>query len=664
MKTLSSEIMDDVAPVSASLGSPTRDERAPDSNDVDLHHMQQQWQLQRQQSLVEKGLYSPSIDSRPPRSNNNPPDSNNSISGDMKQNNWISSSPFSQLGTISPGSALSFSPGTFAFSPLRNGKGDDDDEGNLFSPSIFSPSPIKGTVGLKKRDYSSSLDIGGIGSANGIVELQMNDGKVSQPSSARPTANDYMKISHLILPSMHDSLTKTREDNVYTEAYERRNNLENGDEKKSRKRQVESGRRLNLDAVDDFLLGGSGCDGINFLDDIPATAPLHVPGSDVLNVESCRSDDSNGNKSAKSNRKSPGRHNEYFSSPATVLRPSAPPNMSPDMINGTNKGVCNCKRSKCLKLYCDCFKAQQYCNGCDCLDCKNLPSYEEIRQQAIHATKERNSTAFQPKVVMKDEQATHNAGCNCKKSRCVKKYCECFEASVPCSANCKCLNCMNDGNHYHVNKAREKVASLARIPIGTPGKPALDQEKNCEAISITKDAEVFSDKKSQLSTPHQDTQIKTRRSAAKSNSTDGMNNSSAVKKRGEMSAIDKCEDETEVDSKTPTSASSTTKKTTGAASYDTKGNNRSHSKDNNANNKSKSNGHGGHSKKPASVKKRKVKFTNPREPVYEFFGPNNPHTTKLTALRCLDFLEDKDIITMSQVNKLWSIAAMDDALWE
>ena len=64
------------------------------------------------------------------------------------------------------------------------------------------------------------------------------------------------------------------------------------------------------------------------------------------------------------------------------------------------------------------------------------------------------------------------------------------------------------------------------------------------------------------------------------------------------------------------------------------------------------------------LKKRKVKFATPKDPVYEFFGPNNPHTSKLTALRCLDFLDDKDIYTMSQVNKLWSIAAMDDALWE
>lgn len=41
---------------------------------------------------------------------------------------------------------------------------------------------------------------------------------------------------------------------------------------------------------------------------------------------------------------------------------------------------CNCRNSKCLKRYCDCFAAGIYCNAeCKCEECHNKSEYEEER---------------------------------------------------------------------------------------------------------------------------------------------------------------------------------------------------------------------------------------------------------------------------------------------
>ncbi|KAF3447151.1 hypothetical protein FNV43_RR12331 [Rhamnella rubrinervis] len=120
---------------------------------------------------------------------------------------------------------------------------------------------------------------------------------------------------------------------------------------------------------------------------------------------------------------------------------------------------CNCKKTKCLKLYCDCFAAGIYCaEPCACQGCFNRPEYEDTVIETRQQIESRNPLAFAPKIVqrvtelppknedgsqMTPSSARHKRGCNCKKSMCLKKYCECYQANVGCSNGCRCEGCKN-----------------------------------------------------------------------------------------------------------------------------------------------------------------------------------------------------------------------------
>ena len=100
---------------------------------------------------------------------------------------------------------------------------------------------------------------------------------------------------------------------------------------------------------------------------------------------------------------------------------------------------CNCKNSGCLKRYCECFSRMKYCDSnCQCKSCKNNIKFEKERTEAIKLYLVKSPVSFK-----KINMDLNNITCNCKKSNCLKNYCECFQFGLKCTYSCGCVDCKN-----------------------------------------------------------------------------------------------------------------------------------------------------------------------------------------------------------------------------
>ena len=115
------------------------------------------------------------------------------------------------------------------------------------------------------------------------------------------------------------------------------------------------------------------------------------------------------------------------------------------------KKCCKCEKSQCLKLYCECLKNGEFCGpACSCITCKNIVGNNE-REVAITSIRSRNQI-MAPNVTLSQADGASGAdatqqqqlvfplirpvSCRCKKSKCQKRYCECFQVGSLCTPEC------------------------------------------------------------------------------------------------------------------------------------------------------------------------------------------------------------------------------------
>ena len=107
---------------------------------------------------------------------------------------------------------------------------------------------------------------------------------------------------------------------------------------------------------------------------------------------------------------------------------------------------CICSKTGCKKKYCACFSMGRYCEGCDCKNCENKPQNENNNNNIINnniIVNKNNSEKINHSKKVITNPKTKKVICNCTKSNCMKKYCECYKQGLNCNSLCRCIECKN-----------------------------------------------------------------------------------------------------------------------------------------------------------------------------------------------------------------------------
>eukprot|EP00300_Choanocystis_sp_HF-7_P012914 c18084_g1_i4.p1 GENE.c18084_g1_i4~~c18084_g1_i4.p1 ORF type:complete len:335 (+),score=47.56 c18084_g1_i4:54-1058(+) len=111
-----------------------------------------------------------------------------------------------------------------------------------------------------------------------------------------------------------------------------------------------------------------------------------------------------------------------------------------------------------------------------------LPPFAMASNASMFDFPNRGSTPAERSTAMSSLQRNLDSDdqkrCNCKRSRCIKLYCECFAAEQLCTSQCKCHQCLN--THDHFDKVIE--ARSNRITVN-PGVFDSKAKQVCSSFS-------------------------------------------------------------------------------------------------------------------------------------------------------------------------------------
>ena len=155
-----------------------------------------------------------------------------------------------------------------------------------------------------------------------------------------------------------------------------------------------------------------------------------------------------------------------------------------------NKIHCTCKKTKCIKKYCECYSSGIFCFNCKCENCENKSLFNDNNNIKNNFSNNKKEEEIKEKKDIKQKNENNydiidNSSkkliiCTCSKSGCNKNYCECFKAKVKCNNKCRCIKCLNKPDDTIKLEEEKMIAKSLSTPINN-----INNENNMPQNTFT-----------------------------------------------------------------------------------------------------------------------------------------------------------------------------------